>query len=380
GNLGQTLMQPIQLALFLEGGIAYGLLIDFESSSLFRLRFGASITNTAPSITNLGSLGALNGPIGISVLHDGTSVKALVTSFNSSKCTLLDFGSSIEMAPTVQQIELGVGTTRYRGISVINDQDTWYAFIGNDQTNNVRRLQFTGAITNSPVVTSINSIAGANTVQASYDGDLRYVFVQSLNGDLYRLFFSNGWGQPPVVSNLGKLGMLTSSSRGITLLRHDGKMSRGFVINSANSILKLTFSNTCASSLVYTEDDEPDTFRYSSPGNYDVILTAHSSTNRSIRLKKQVTVSASVSPDIAISAVNNCANHDVNFESINSSGTITDYDWNFGDGDISAVDNPPHQYLAGGNYNVELEVTGSNGCKNTAYETVTIYDEPIADF
>lgn len=47
-----------------------------------------------------------------------------------------------------------------------------------------------------------------------------------------------------------------------------------------------------------------------------------------------------------------------------SSGTITSWEWNFGDGGSDNTQNPTYSYALVGNYNVQLCVTSSNGCKD----------------
>ena len=45
-----------------------------------------------------------------------------------------------------------------------------------------------------------------------------------------------------------------------------------------------------------------------------------------------------------------------------SGGTITSWEWDFGDGTTSTAQNPYHVYYNIGNYNVALKVTNSRGC------------------
>jgi gliding motility-associated-like protein len=47
------------------------------------------------------------------------------------------------------------------------------------------------------------------------------------------------------------------------------------------------------------------------------------------------------------------------------SGTITNWEWDFGDGATSALQNPSHTYTAAGNYNVTLRATNNFGCFST---------------
>ncbi|MBK5284481.1 MAG: PKD domain-containing protein, partial [Bacteroidia bacterium] len=61
----------------------------------------------------------------------------------------------------------------------------------------------------------------------------------------------------------------------------------------------------------------------------------------------------------------------------NNSTSPASYLWNFGDGDTSSVPNPSHLYSPG-NYVVNLYVTDSLGCKDTATQNVIIHPLPVA--
>ena len=51
--------------------------------------------------------------------------------------------------------------------------------------------------------------------------------------------------------------------------------------------------------------------------------------------------------------------------SISQTGSITNYSWDFGDGDTSSLSNPSHTYISAGNFSVILKVTNSYGCTKT---------------
>jgi len=59
---------------------------------------------------------------------------------------------------------------------------------------------------------------------------------------------------------------------------------------------------------------------------------------------------------------------------------IVGWNWDFGDGNTSILQNPSHQFAASGNYTVQLIVTSNNGCKDTSSINLTIYPLPTADF
>ncbi|MBK6526610.1 MAG: gliding motility-associated C-terminal domain-containing protein [Crocinitomicaceae bacterium] len=60
--------------------------------------------------------------------------------------------------------------------------------------------------------------------------------------------------------------------------------------------------------------------------------------------------------------------------------TISSWNWNFGDGTSSSVENPVHQYGSSQNYAVTLSVTSGFGCSNDTVVSVNILPGPTADF
>ena len=55
-----------------------------------------------------------------------------------------------------------------------------------------------------------------------------------------------------------------------------------------------------------------------------------------------------------------------------STGAVTSWSWNFGDGGTSTAQNPGHTYAAAGDYTVSLTVTGPGG-SDTATRTNYIH-------
>lgn len=88
------------------------------------------------------------------------------------------------------------------------------------------------------------------------------------------------------------------------------------------------------------------------------------------RLAAQITASFTISPS------QGCAPQVVSFTST-STGTISSYSWNFGNGAATShLQNPSTTYTSAGTYTVTLTVNGTGGTK-TASGTVTIYPAPI---
>ncbi len=77
-----------------------------------------------------------------------------------------------------------------------------------------------------------------------------------------------------------------------------------------------------------------------------------------------------------------CGSGTVNFsDSTISNASITSYNWSFGDGGTSALQNPSHTYNTPGLYTVRLIVTTANGCSDTAIKTnfIKVVANPSAD-
>jgi gliding motility-associated-like protein len=96
-----------------------------------------------------------------------------------------------------------------------------------------------------------------------------------------------------------------------------------------------------------------------------------------------ITVNTYAPPVAAMTVpVLNCSNVPVQFtdNSTTTSGTITGWNWSFGDGTTSALQNPQHQYPSSANYNVQLIVTNTYGCKDTVTNTVTTTGITTSEF
>ena len=88
------------------------------------------------------------------------------------------------------------------------------------------------------------------------------------------------------------------------------------------------------------------------------------------------TVTAFFNTDPAVG----CSPLTVNFTQFTSGATFTS--WDFGDGNVSAIQDPSHTFFAGAN-DTTFTVTlyANNGCSfDTAYATVTVFAQPIVGF
>ncbi len=120
---------------------------------------------------------------------------------------------------------------------------------------------------------------------------------------------------------------------------------------------------------------------YTTDGQYTVTLTVAGSYGPdSITAMNLVSV-GELPPDAAFGAApaSGAAPLDVAFND-QSTGAITSWAWEFGDGGTSSAQNPLHTYATPGTYKVSLLVVGPGGCdRTTAIVTVT-EPAPVAGF
>ena len=124
------------------------------------------------------------------------------------------------------------------------------------------------------------------------------------------------------------------------------------------------------------------THLYDIPGDYNIRLLISSdqgcidSTQGFIHVKPK--------PEIDFTAQSVCQGFPVNFADLTNPviGSISFFQWNFGDGQTSGVQDPVHIYNAPGWYGVSLTASTDSGCSATLVRpnAVNIFPSPVADF
>ena len=126
--------------------------------------------------------------------------------------------------------------------------------------------------------------------------------------------------------------------------------------------------------------------KYALPGNYVISLVASPSTGCSSDTFK-LPVSVSNKPVAKFGFDRNiCVADSIKFSDSSSiaGGTITSWEWNFGDGSTVILNNKNpffHTYTVAGTYTVSLVVTPALGCKSDTFKlSVTVAQKPTASF
>jgi len=110
------------------------------------------------------------------------------------------------------------------------------------------------------------------------------------------------------------------------------------------------------------------TVSYTTPGQYTVtLIVKNASGAAAVRYDSLITVYASPYVSFGLDLHLACAPSFITFQQYSQpgQGTITDYEWNFGDGTTGSGPTPQHFYTQTGYYDVTLTVTNSGGCSSS---------------
>ncbi len=124
---------------------------------------------------------------------------------------------------------------------------------------------------------------------------------------------------------------------------------------------------------------------YAQPGNYLVRLAVRN--NLGCTVSKMQTITIRQLPKAAFAAVLACGGEPARFSdaSLANDGTLTQWQWDFGDpasgaNNAATEQNPAHRFANPGTYQVKLRVTTDFGCSNEITQAVTVLAAPKAAF
>ncbi|MEO8768604.1 MAG: PKD domain-containing protein [Ferruginibacter sp.] len=124
---------------------------------------------------------------------------------------------------------------------------------------------------------------------------------------------------------------------------------------------------------------------YFTPGTYTVKLVIQNAAGKdSITKISYIIIYGKPTVDFSASSQTGCFPLLVNFTDLSTTaaGIIDNWQWDFGDGNSSTVQNPSHVYTASGAYNVSLRVRNTSGCYQTITRTqyIIVGNAPVAGF
>jgi gliding motility-associated-like protein len=114
-----------------------------------------------------------------------------------------------------------------------------------------------------------------------------------------------------------------------------------------------------------------------------LILTLTSTNNGGCLSENDaVQINFRLKPSANFTSQNLCLNNGSTFTdfSLPNAGSLASWNWNFGDGGTSVLQNPSHTYTSASAYSISLIVKNSYGCYDTTSRKDTIFALPVAAF
>ena len=127
------------------------------------------------------------------------------------------------------------------------------------------------------------------------------------------------------------------------------------------------------------------TTTFFTPGFYTVRLIVSNANGIDTLIKSQyIRIYDKPVANFSVTDSGGCAPFTAQFTDLSNTnyGTITGWEWDFGDGNLSSSQNPTNTYLSSGSYNVTLKATNTGGCFNAVSkrQIVKILKPPAAAF
>lgn len=118
---------------------------------------------------------------------------------------------------------------------------------------------------------------------------------------------------------------------------------------------------------------------YTSPGSYTVRLYVENANGCADSTEQIITVYPLPAAAFSVTSSDACV-PPVNVNFTNTSSGAVSYDWDFGNGQTSQLNNPATVYMAPGSYTIQLTATTIYGCQSSVSQTFQVYQAPLADF
>ena len=386
GNIGNLFSSPEQVKLIKENGNWFGLVVNGSTGTLVRLTFGTSLDSTPGGQIILSGVSSANGGMDIGAANG--QVVAVITNASTQVVRIVNFANSITNNPTsadVLTVSAPGGASQLEDITLIQKDGIWYGFMLAFNSRGIYRLTFGPSLFSIPTFVGITPPPFVieerpSGIRIKEDMGKFVGYVQTFAGTLFRLDFGNSiTNTSPASTRIGNLGTLANSVN-FELIKHNSRWYSYVINQTTRSITRVDFPDNCPANQPVSSDFEPYGIAYSAPGTYHISLTVSDQNNNHDYSSASIIVSGDQAPDIDYSSQNICANHDVEFASMNNSGNIVSYDWDFGDTNTSSQASPTHVFAVAGEYPVQLNVAADNGCLNFVRRNISIFNEPQADF
>ncbi len=304
GNIGGLIPNTIEgIQVVKNEGRWYAIMVGGDDvvggipSRVLKIDFGPNITNNAPVGTNWGNIGNLSYPVDLHVFQENGIWYGLTVNANNNTITRFNFSNSFTNTPTAVNLGNLGGLTYPTGINAVNDNGNWHVFITNDVVNSsLVRLDFGNSLLNTP--TAVNLGNPGNVLHKTRDIYIMKACDQitglAVNGsgynDLVKFDFNNNILSTPTAISLGNTGNM-NFPHSISKLFRAGNDLYSFVTNvNNNTITRIRFPGCSNSSIPNSPLQNPPPVTYTSPGIYNINLMVDEGLPTQSSICKQIVV------------------------------------------------------------------------------------------
>ncbi len=252
------------------------------NSALARIDFHSSYGNSTPNIVNFGNLeNKLNGPRGLFVGYDANLGRWYGYCVNHQSSTLVRIDFDLSITNTPLQYDLGNpggGSLNAPSDMVVKqDNGVWFFYVLNQGNNGMSRIDFGSTLNNLTPTGNILSISGdlldnPTSLSLTQDCGNYHFFVTgtdniTLGSALTRLDMSDPTVNTLFSVNLKNIGQENQSTSISTIIR-DYDNLYAYITNAGdNSLTRITFP-TCTNSSIHSSSSKtPPSFSYNDTTN-----------------------------------------------------------------------------------------------------------------
>lgn len=348
------------------------------TAGIRRVSFGESLLENNLHVTNLGTFGQGSTQMrDLKIVKENGNFILLVLDLGNEQFIRMNYGSSItntplSTTPTTPMTDL----VNASGFDLINYSGDWIAIVSGLNTNNLVRVNFGTSILNPYVKEKVINSPAFNRparVKIINTPEGYFLIIPQLTGDTHVFSMSSFDINEPV-------DILPYTVRQLEDVSGDYYLGQYLFFGfDGNDLRRLIFHSTCDATVSFSEEFDL-VLKYQSAGSYPVNLRVYDQFGALTFKADTIAVSSLVAPDIDFSMENQCVFNDIILTSLNQSGDIQDYSWNFGDLNSASTQHAVHQYADPGDYVIQLTVTANNGCVTERRQNLTVFSEPISSF
>ncbi len=376
-------VQPIGVDVVKEGNNWIALVVSYGLQKLYRLDMGTVIAANQGIITDLGSFG-FSDPLNIKIANDNGNYYAFVSNQQGNAITKLAFGNSLSNTPTSSSFSNPAFSFMW-GFDVVYNcfSNTYIGFAASFINGTISVIDFGNTLSSTgTVIHTLNPSAGnIVTLKMAYDiNGWNLMVVSASNNTLVQLKLGNNLlNQNPTTGYAGSAGGV-NSPRGIDMIKA-GSVWYSMITNFDNTLSVIRFEKTCQTLPPVSDNVNPPPVLFFNEGWQPLLYQAYNSSGFFASVFDSIFLLPR--PVAAFSTGPLCVNAAVQFtdQSTVSSGAITQWFWNFGDGSpVSTQQHPQHIYSVAGSYSLQLIVNTQAGCSDTLNQLIVINELPQSIF